>query len=37
VNRNFVADAPNRLWVADMTYVPTWAGFIFLAVARRSG
>ena len=33
VNRNFVADAPNRLWVVDMTYVPTWAGFIiFLAV-----
>jgi putative transposase len=24
--------APNRLWVADMTYVPTWAGFIYLAV-----
>jgi putative transposase len=32
VNRNFVADAPNRLWVTDMTYVLTWAGFIFLAV-----
>ena len=32
VNRQFVADAPNQLWVADMTYVPTWAGFIFLAV-----
>ena len=32
VNRQFVADGPNRLWVADMTYVPTWAGFIFLAV-----
>jgi putative transposase len=32
VNRRFVADAPNRLWVADMTYVPTWAGFIYLAV-----
>ena len=28
VNRNFVADGPNQLWVADMTYVPTWAGFI---------
>ena len=23
---------PNRLWVADLTYVPTWAGFIYLAV-----
>jgi putative transposase len=32
VQRRFEADAPNRLWVADMTYVPTWAGFIFLAV-----
>jgi putative transposase len=32
VNRRFAADAPNRLWVADMTYVPTWAGFIYLAV-----
>ena len=32
VERVFVADAPNRLWVADMTYVPTWAGFIYLAV-----
>jgi putative transposase len=32
VNRRFNAAAPNRLWVADMTYVPTWAGFLFLAV-----
>jgi putative transposase len=32
VNRRFVADGPNQLWVADITYVPTWAGFIFLAV-----
>ena len=32
VNRRFVADGPNQLWVADMTYVPTWAGFIYLAV-----
>jgi putative transposase len=31
VNRKFVADGANQLWVADMTYVPTWAGFIFLA------
>ena len=31
VNRKFEADGPNQLWVADMTYVPTWAGFIFLA------
>ena len=32
VNREFVAEAPDQLWVADMTYVPTWAGFIYLAV-----
>ncbi len=32
VNRSFVAAGPNRLWVADMTYVPTWAGFIYLAI-----
>lgn len=32
VQRQFVADAPNKLWVADITYIPTWAGFLFLAV-----
>ena len=32
VKREFRADGPNQLWVADMTYVPTWAGFIFLAI-----
>ncbi len=32
VSRNFVASAPNRLWVADITYIPTWAGFLYLAV-----
>jgi putative transposase len=32
VGRNFVAPAPNRLWVADITYTPTWAGFLYLAV-----
>jgi putative transposase len=32
VNRRFVAAGPNELWVADMTYVPTWAGFIYLAI-----
>lgn len=32
VQRQFVADAPNQLWVADITYVPTWAGFLYLAV-----
>jgi len=32
VDRNFYAAAPNLLWVADITYVPTWAGFLYLAV-----
>ncbi len=32
VARKFEADGPNKLWVADITYVPTWAGFLFLAV-----
>ena len=32
VNRRFAADAPNRLWVADMTYLPRWSGFAYLAV-----
>jgi putative transposase len=32
VQRQFKAEGPNKLWVADITYVPTWAGFLFLAV-----
>jgi putative transposase len=32
VDRDFTADRPNKLWVADITYVPTWAGFLYLAV-----
>jgi putative transposase len=32
VQQEFSATAPNQLWVADITYVPTWAGFLFLAV-----
>jgi putative transposase len=32
VARNFTAAAPDRLWVADITYIPTWAGFLYLAV-----
>ena len=32
VDRKFVATTPNQLWVADITYVPTWAGFLYLAV-----
>lgn len=32
VDRKFSASAPNQLWVADITYIPTLAGFLFLAV-----
>ena len=31
VNRQFAALAPNRLWVADLTYVATWGGFCYAA------
>jgi putative transposase len=31
VRRDFTAPAPNRLWVADLTYVATWAGFCYAA------
>jgi putative transposase len=31
VDRNFSASHPNRLWVADLTYVRTWAGFAYVA------
>jgi putative transposase len=31
VQRDFTAPAPNRLWVADLTYVATWAGFAYVA------
>jgi putative transposase len=32
VQRKFYAEGPNRLWVADITYVPTWSGTLFLAI-----
>jgi putative transposase len=32
VHRRFTASGPDQLWVADITYVPTWAGFLYLAV-----
>jgi len=31
VARNFTVDRPNRLWVADLTYVATWRGFVYVA------
>ncbi len=32
VKRDFTADCPDQLWVADITYIRTWAGFLYLAV-----
>jgi putative transposase len=31
VKREFSAERPNQLWVADLTYVATWAGFVYVA------
>jgi putative transposase len=31
LNRDFTAPAPDTRWVADITYVPTWAGFVYVA------
>jgi transposase InsO family protein len=31
VNRTFHAERPNRLWVSDFTYVPTWSGTVYVA------
>ena len=31
VNRQFIADRPNQLWVADITFVSTWRGFAYVA------
>jgi transposase InsO family protein len=33
VERNFKVNAPNRLWVSDLTYVATWRGFVYVAVS----
>ena len=32
VRRDFSASGPDELWVADITYVPTWAGWLYLAI-----
>jgi transposase InsO family protein len=32
VNRDFKVSEPNRLWVADLTYVVTWCGFVYVAL-----
>jgi putative transposase len=31
VSRRFAPAAPNRLWVADITYVSTWTGWVYVA------
>jgi len=31
VTRRFTAKGPNQLWVADLTYVATWHGFVYVA------
>ncbi len=31
VDRDFTATRPNQLWVADLTYVATWSGFVYVA------
>ncbi len=36
VERKFAADRPNRLWVADITFVPTASGFLYLAVVLNA-
>jgi putative transposase len=32
VERDFSASGPNQLWVADLTYVATWSGFVYVAL-----
>ena len=32
VDRDFAAEGPDQLWVADITYIRTWSGFLYLAV-----
>jgi transposase InsO family protein len=32
VDRDFAAQRPNQLWVADLTYVATWSGFVYVAL-----
>ncbi len=32
VDRDFTASGPDQLWVADLSYIPTWEGFLYLSV-----
>jgi putative transposase len=36
VERDFSADGPDELWVADITYIPTTSGFLYLAVVLNA-
>jgi transposase InsO family protein len=36
VNRQFKAQRPNQLWVADFTYVSTWQGFVYVVGPAKS-
>jgi transposase InsO family protein len=36
VKRNFTPEAPDRLWVADITYVRTWEGWLYLSFVLRA-
>jgi putative transposase len=37
VERDFTAQGPDQFWVADVAYVPTWVGFLYLAVVACGG
>jgi putative transposase len=32
VERRFIAEKPDQLWVEDITYIPTWRGWLYLAI-----
>jgi putative transposase len=32
VERRFMADQPDRVWTADITYIPAWSGWLYLAI-----
>ncbi len=32
VDRNFIVDGPDKLWVSDITYVKTWSGWLYVAI-----
>ena len=34
LQREFTVDAPNKVWVTDITYIRTWQGWLYLAVVR---